>query len=163
MMNVDHLKGFEFHYGRRDCYELMRDFFRDFCQIELRPYARPTEWWKHEGLNMYGQLLPKEGFRQIDYSPTEVRPGDVFLIAVDAQVANHAAIYVGSGHILHHWIGRRSTVDLYRGVWRNNTMAVWRHSRCPDLQKVEAVDLKDLLPPATRARIYEGTPPQLPG
>lgn len=120
-----HLEGREFIHGTEDCYSLVRDFFRDNFGIELTNYARPDDWWA-KGLNLYMDHFHNEGFRLVD-NPKDLQIADVFLCAVRSPVANHAAVYVGEGHILHHFIGRRSNKELYKGIWRNTTVACIRH------------------------------------
>lgn len=145
-LKTEHLIGIPFEHGKDDCYEMLRRFYKDNYGIELRDYARPDNWWE-VGLNLYSDNYAAEGFQVVDVGLREVRVGDVFLMAVRSSVANHCAIYVGDGLILHHFFGRRSCIEHYKGLWRNTTTAIIRHRAVvarPDEEKT--VDLMTLLP-----------------
>ncbi len=54
---------------------------------------------------MYSQLYREAGFELIGTGPGGAglaREGDVLLFRVRSRVANHGAVYFGSGQILHH-------------------------------------------------------------
>lgn len=120
------LLGREFIYGEQDCYSLVRDFFLLNFQLDLPNYARPDEFWKHD-MDMYLERYRKHGFELIDCHPSQYEPADVFLMAINSKVANHAAILVEGGQIIHHLWNRLSTKERYGGIWRNTTVAVLRH------------------------------------
>lgn len=144
-LRYEHLEGLEFKHGKRDCYELVRDFYRENFRLNLRNYARPDNWWDH-GMNLYMDNYRKEGFRLVDCAPHDIRVGDVILMAIHSQVPNHAAIYVGNGKILHHAIGRRSECELYKGLWFNTTVAVIRHPEVnfqPEYTTATIMELRD--------------------
>ena len=126
MPHPDSYCGREFEHGQQDCYSLVRDFYRSEYGLELNDYARPDNWW-NSGLNLYMDNFSKEGFQLLDVLPREWERGDLFLMAIGSAVACHAAIYLGDGKILHHFVGRRSNIEPYRGLWRNQTVAVIRH------------------------------------
>lgn len=149
-----HLVGLNFDHGKRDCYEIARDFFRDNFGIELRPYLRPDDWWNHD-LNLYMEHFSKEGFYLVDEHPTEWRLGDVALIALLSPVANHCGIFVEPNKILHHVWGRLSAVDDYKGIWKNNTVAVIRH-REVDTRKIQQNGkFEDYIPYHLRKKLEE--------
>jgi cell wall-associated NlpC family hydrolase len=153
MIKVDHLVGIPFEHGKDDCYEILRKFFKDNFSLELTNYARPEFWWRH-GLNLYMDNFHAEGFRVADISLSDVRIGDVFLMAIQSEMPCHAAVYVGDGCILHHYYGRLSTVEAYRGIWRDTTTAIIRHKDVPKVvEAAKTVDLMSLLP-QNRQRKY---------
>ena len=152
MLKYEHLQGLEFKHGKQDCYELMRMFYRDNFGIELAPFARPDEWWR-KGMNLYMENLHDQGFRVMDLHPTEWRPGDGFLIAFRSPVANHAAVLVENGNILHHFWGTRSVVEPYKGIWRNNTVAMVRHKDVEYKPDASTLDIRDFLPAKVRDRL----------
>lgn len=141
-----HLEGLHFEHGVQDCYEIQRMFWRDNFGVELPNYARPDKWWDH-GSDLYMEHFSECGFKSIDVLPHEYQPADVFLIAVQAPVANHSAIYLGGELILHHFIGRFSNVERYKGFWRNRTLAVLRHQSLMDWKPSESAH--DLLSEAS--------------
>lgn len=52
-------------------------------------------------------------------------------MAIKTEKPCHAAIYIGDGMILHHFYGKKSVIELYKGLWFNTTVAVYRR---PDVQ-----------------------------
>lgn len=152
MIKYEHLEGLEFIHGSRDCYELLRDLFRDNWNIELPAIARPDEWWAH-GLDLYTDHYRKAGFETIDVHPRDYQVGDVFLMAIKSEVPNHAGVYLGDGMMIHHFYGRRSRAELYKGIWKNTTVMIVRHKDVKiEEEPLDKVDLIDLLPPHLQQR-----------
>ncbi len=154
MLKYDHLLGREFVYGSVDCYGLVRDFYLSNFGITLTDYARPNDFWDH-GMDLYNQNFYAEGFRVLDCHPAEWQAGDCFLMAIKSTVANHAAVLLPGGKIIHHFYGRLSVVEDYKGLWRNTTTAVLRHKDVVIQPETDSVNLKDLLPDAVRERLAE--------
>ena len=126
MIKYEHLLGKQFQLGKNDCYSIIRDFYNDNFGIVLPNFARPTQFWDH-GMNLYMDRFPKLGFKVLHVNPHEYQIGDLFIMSIQSNVANHAAILIEKGMILHHLMNQISTVTPYRGIWRNNTVAVIRH------------------------------------
>lgn len=151
MSRYQHLIGRPFDYSKQDCYDLLRDFYKDVFDIEIPNYARPKNWW-NEGLNLYADLASKIGFYSLDCHPSQYQFGDVVMCAVDSPVANHVGIIVEKGEILHHLWGRLSAVEHYRLLLRNTTVGVYRH-RDVKLEQIETpVNLIDLVPSHIRRK-----------
>lgn len=110
------LVGRAFVHGSHDCYGLIRDWYGR-RGVDLPDFERTDEWWKHGG-DLYMDNFAAAGFEPVT---DEVREGDIFLMQIEAAVANHAAIYIGDGLILHHLYGRLSSRDVYGGYWRDCT------------------------------------------
>jgi cell wall-associated NlpC family hydrolase len=134
-LRYEHLVGLPYS-AERDCYELGRDFFRDNFGIELTPYARPHDW-SADRHDLIRQLHEREGFRMLpDWTAKDIRPADVFCLAIGSSNPNHFAIYVGDNKLLHHLRGRFSSVEPYRDFYRNSTTFLLRHPDVPDLRPV---------------------------
>lgn len=125
MRDLSKYVGREFNFGTTDCYSLVRDFYKNEFDIELRDYARYYGFW-NDNNNLYMDNFRKEGFYLLD-DTDESQFGDVFLIALGCSIASHAAIYVGERKILHHVQDRLSSIDRYMGVYKNCTLARIRH------------------------------------
>ncbi|MFQ0991298.1 C40 family peptidase [Gilliamella apicola] len=119
------LLGREFEHGKTDCLTIVRDAYM-LAGIDLPDYERADDWW-HHGQNLYLDLLPKNGFERVEAE--NLQEGDVILVCLGSETPNHAAIYVGNQHILHHCPDRLSKRDLYGGFWRNYTHSIWRHKQ----------------------------------
>lgn len=160
-MDYQHLLGLEFEQGRNDCYEIVRRLFKDNLNIELTPYARPTDWWIY-GLDLYMDNFMREGFSVVDIPLHELRPYDSFLVSIPdtrckVNVINHAAVYVGEGKILHHLVNRRSEVCLYGGIVKRYTSCIVRHKDVPQIEiPTKSIDLMTLLPEDKRRMLEEG-------
>lgn len=152
-MIIKELEGFEFNLETRNCYTLLRDFYRINYDIHLSDVVSPGRWWD-EGLDLYRELALQEGFSPLHCHPSEYRTGDVVLMAIGASVGNHIAIILPDGKILHHLINQRSSITSYGGLFRNTTVAVYRHrdviGRHPGTQLVQ---FEGLLTPHVRRRL----------
>lgn len=119
------LVGREFQHGVLDCYAIIRDWYKQFLDIELTDYSRRDNWW-HDGVsNLYVENFRQEGF----YSVETAQRGDMILMQIASSVPNHAAVYLGDGLILHHLQGRLSSTDVYGGYFQKVTTHILRHER----------------------------------
>jgi cell wall-associated NlpC family hydrolase len=153
-LRYDHLLGKEFDFGRQDCYSLVRDFYADNYEIRLPNYARPSEFWKH-GMDMYRDRYTKNGFVVLHCHPSEYQEGDVFLMAITSSVANHAAVLVEGGNILHHMWGRLSVVEPYRDLYRNTTVGVFRHRDVVVEKQESRSDIREYLSERLKKKLGE--------
>ena len=119
------LLGREFEHGKTDCLTIVRDAYM-LASIDLPDYVRQDDWW-HNGQNLYLDLLPKNGFKQIESD--NLQEGDLIVVCLGSLTPNHAAIYLGNQQILHHCPNRLSKRDLYGGFWLNYTHSIWRHEQ----------------------------------
>jgi cell wall-associated NlpC family hydrolase len=152
LLRYDHLIGLKFEMGKQDCYAVIRSFYIDNFGITLPNYARPTDF-AERGMEMYRDRYIKNGFRPLDVHPSQYQPGDIFLMSINASVANHAAVLVENGKILHHIVGQLSNVTPYKGLWRNNTVAVFRHKDVVLPVTTSQESLLEHLPAHVRRRI----------
>lgn len=122
------LEGRQFAHGILDCFTLFKDFLLREYNIRVSNYEREDDWWNNGG-DLYSiDRLNAEGFFQITDDP---RRGDIILMNVRSKVANHAAVYLGDGVILHHLHGRLSRKEAYGGYWAERTMHIVRHKDMP--------------------------------
>jgi proteasome lid subunit RPN8/RPN11 len=117
------LYGRTFSHGVLDCYSFIRDYYRQELGTTLPDFARPDEWWL-KGQNLYLEGFAAAGFEKVDGPP---KLHDVLLMRVSAPVPNHGAVYLGSGRIGHHQMGRLSSRDVYGGWYEKVTVATLRH------------------------------------
>lgn len=117
------LVGRQFQHGVLDCFAIVRDWYAHERKITLRDFDRSDDWW-HKGQNLYMDNFAIAGFVET----TELSPGAVILMQIQAPVANHAAIYLGDDTILHHLHGRLSSRDIYGGYYRRVTVKVLRYA-----------------------------------
>ena len=132
-LSYDHLLSKQPVMGETDCLSLFRQFYADNFGIHIKNYARPKDWDASK-LDLTRQFYEAEGFEMItDWKIKDLRPGDVLCMAIGASNANHFAIYIGDGDIVHHPSGRLSTREPLRDFWRSLTCYILRHPDVPDL------------------------------
>lgn len=154
-LKYDHLEGLEFDMEKQNCFTIIRQFYKDNFDIELSDYACPTNWWNGE-LDLYMRLAPAEGFTAIHTPPREWKGGDIIIMAIGSSTGNHSAVVLDNGNILHHLVGQRSAVTPYGGMFRNTTVATFRHKDLWDRQPEEVlVDIKGYLPPHVLRRLEQ--------
>lgn len=111
-------------HGVLDCYSFVRDFYKQEYNLELRDYERPEEWWD-KGLDLYMEHYHEEGFYPIEAKL--LMPGDLILMNIASDKANHGAIYLGDNMMAHHLYQRLSSRDIYGGYYRKHTALCLRH------------------------------------
>lgn len=122
------LQGRQFAHGILDCYTLFKDFLLREYGIRMNNYEREDDWWD-KGQDLYSiDRLNAEGLFQIKDDP---RRGDIILMNIRSKVANHAAVYLGDGQMLHHLHGKLSRNEPYGGMWAERTMLIVRHKDMP--------------------------------
>lgn len=129
-------EGRTFHHGVLDCYTLLQDWYRREPDLgfELPDIDRDDDWWKPKldgqgcivepAQDLYMQHFAAAGFVRVQGQPQR---HDVILMQVKSDRANHGAIYLGDGTMLHHLAGRLSERTVYGGYWLQHTMALLRH------------------------------------
>lgn len=128
-----HLRGRVFEYGKADCGALIRDAFM-LMGIDLPDNTRGDidDDAEHEYLRKHFERV---GFVRIS---DDLRGGDVILTSYGGH-ANHAALYLGNGQILHHAYNQLSRCEPFNQWWSERVHSVWRYPLFePDmLQAVE--------------------------
>ena len=105
------LLGREWVWGVTDCWSLVRDWYREEKQIELKDYQRsmtPEEFLKNP---LFEEYATQTGFRELE--PNEaLQEGDVLLMSILHPTLNHVAIFLGD-MVLHHLADRLSCREPY--------------------------------------------------
>lgn len=146
-LKYEHLAGKQFTgIGKQDCFDLCRHFFRDNFDIEIPNFSRPNDW-DADKLDLIPVLGPRAGFVKLDeWTIKSLRPADVLCLAIGTRKANHFAINLGNGDILHHLHLRFSETAPFSDMYRKRIAYVLRHPDVPDLRPVYPdVTVKDLL------------------
>lgn len=133
------LLGRQFAHGVLDCYSLVRDWYKRERGIELADFARADGWWEagRQG-DLYMDHYAEAGFRPLAVGE-KIAAGDVILMQVRSDRANHAGVFLGAQGLaeapglfpvpdamLHHLYGRQSERVVYGGYWREATRLVLR-------------------------------------
>lgn len=148
-----HLLGQPYIDGEQDCYGLIRSYYRDVYEIEIKNWARPIDAFR-SGMDLLGGRLSDEGFELTQDSLDRLHVGDLLLIAIGCKVANHTAVYVGNNYILHHLADKPSSEDTFSGAWKQRVLSAVRHPFVTEANAkgMESADLLQLLPEHVKLR-----------
>ena len=116
-------------YGVNDCFTLARDYYKNELGISIdfraEGYPEITDW-QTKGFNMLLDNYKSADFVRVSQDDAQI--GDLFLIQMSVSATDHIAIYVGDDKILHHCMGRLSSIDVYGGgYWQKHTTTCLRH------------------------------------
>lgn len=104
------LEGRPYVFGILDCRTLHRDYHRDVLGIVVPDFDYPDKWWK-KGKDLFQKHYKEAGFVEVG----TLQKHDTLLIQIPpSPVANHCAIYLGDGQILHHLGDRLSKREPYQ-------------------------------------------------
>ena len=121
--NIPPLLGRTFENNKQDCRNIILDCYM-LAGAELPDKSvYDFDWFKRE--NLYEEGLARCGFEKLAHDEPP-QTGDVILIQVGAEVANHAGVYLGDQLLLHHSEGRLSARVPYDGFWLKQTHSIWR-------------------------------------
>jgi proteasome lid subunit RPN8/RPN11 len=125
------LSGRDFVYGVEDCWQCVADWFAQEKSLFLPWFPRPPDgWWEEAGPSPYIEAATAYGFtvRTVDEAGfSSLKAGDVLLMQIAGKRANHAAVYVGGGYILHHLYGCLSVTELLDEGYQRRTTHIGRH------------------------------------
>lgn len=134
------LLGRPFAHGILDCYSLVRDWYARQRGVVLPDFQRADGWWEpgKEG-DLYMDHYAEAGFRPLT-AGERIAPGDVVLMQIRSDRANHAGVFMGAEPLaeepglfpvpdamLQHLYGRDSERVVYGGYWREATRLVLRY------------------------------------
>jgi proteasome lid subunit RPN8/RPN11 len=105
-------QGRKYIWGFNDCYGLIRDFYKKEKNFLLPDYVR-DESFRANNFDIIIEEI-NEFFEKID----DFKFGDLFVFSQRGN-AKHLAIYYGDGKILHHPIGKLSTVEEIGSLGEN--------------------------------------------
>ena len=108
--NPTPLLGREFVWGVTDCFNLVRDYFKEQCGITLRNRPRRWWWW-NEGDNLFEADFEEWGFTRI--SPEEADINDVCFFKSDSAVINHLGIISGQNEMMQQGLGSLSRISRF--------------------------------------------------
>jgi cell wall-associated NlpC family hydrolase len=128
MFEYQQLLGRRFTMGEKDCFSLVIDFFKINFDIDIKNYARPTDW-NSDVIDIIGLAHPHEGFEKVLDWEKNLQPADVLCMALGTSVPNHYAVNLGGNEILHHLYQGKSLVEPLRGAYRKSTCYVLRHKQ----------------------------------
>lgn len=123
MANYQSLIGLDWNDQGRDCYTMVRDYFR-LCGVELADYARPDDL--ETTPSIYLREAVALGFERVEFE--QRKPGDVAIMKLGTAEPMHAAIFVEPWRILHHMRNRPSAVEWLSSYYVGSIAMVYRYA-----------------------------------
>lgn len=156
MLNLEGLEHREFAAGSTDCLGLVRDLYKLNFGIEMRNYARPSDW-DADKLDLINAVYQREGFEKLSHwSVGDLRPGDILCMCVGSSNVNHMGVYVGDNQFIHHLRGNLSSRGPLETRWLHYTAFLLRHPDVPDLRpEMREITIEELL--SDRYKIETGS------
>ena len=119
------LLGRQWVWGITDCWSLVRDWYKENKNIELRDWDRPTTPEEFLKNPLFEQCAWRTGFRKLRYDE-RLENGDVLAMAILGNGLNHVAIFI-NGDVLHHLTDRLSCIEPYSEWLQKCTGARYRY------------------------------------
>tara|TARA_R100000234_G_scaffold108241_1_gene79596 strand:- start:37 stop:621 length:585 start_codon:yes stop_codon:yes gene_type:complete len=98
-------------WGVSDCWSLVRRYYKEKLNIELRDWERPTTPEEFINDPMFERCAEATGFRELK-SDENLKNGDLLFMSILANGLNHVAIFL-DGDVLHHLTDRLSCKEPY--------------------------------------------------
>jgi len=105
------LLGRQWVWGVTDCYSLVRDWYKQERNIELRDYERSMNPEEFSEDPLFESYAWRTGFRELRYGE-QLKKGDLLLMSIMSPNLNHVGIFLGD-MVLHHLTGRLSCREPY--------------------------------------------------
>ncbi len=98
-------------WGVTDCWSLVRDWYKEEKNIELKDWDRPTTPEEFIKNPLFESCAWRTGFRQLRPDEKLIN-GDTLLMSIGSTGLNHVAIFL-DGDVLHHLTDRLSCREPY--------------------------------------------------
>ncbi|WP_439259479.1 C40 family peptidase [Lonepinella sp. BR2930] len=128
--HIPPLLGRQFENNKQDCRNILLDSYMLAGADFPDDVHYAFDWF--ESSNLYEENLLRFGFKQVEWDKP-IQLGDIVLLQIGADVANHAGIYLGDNLMLHHSTGRLSARVPYDGFWLKSTHSIWRFQQWQQL------------------------------
>ena len=121
------LIGREWVWSLTDCWALVRDWYKEEWDLDVRDWDRPLTAEEFEEAPLFDSCWAATGFRELG-TTEQLNPGDLLLMRLGNKGLDHCGVYLGDQQILQHLRGRLSSRDLYNGYWIQCTGRRLRHA-----------------------------------
>lgn len=115
--------GIPFKWRENDCLSLVRKFYKEEFNIELKDTNRDKNWYS-ENPNKITDNVNLFDFKEVN----NLKYGDVIAIKGNIKMApSHLMIYLKNDQILHQRINTYSTIEIYDDFLKKITSNIFRH------------------------------------
>lgn len=123
--NLKPLIGREYIFGSQDCFEASKDYYKEYCGINLRSRDAFENYWWERGLDYFNeQFLRDWGFQKLDNLPQKY---DLLLFTINSPVANHCGVTLENNVFFHHASNRLSCRENLNSFWMKHLTGVYRY------------------------------------
>ena len=105
------LLGRQWVWGVTDCWSLVRDWYKENKNINLRDWERPLTPQEFNDKPLFEQCANDTNFRELE-SNERLLDGDVLLMSIMYPTLNHVALFF-QGDVIHHLTDRLSCREPY--------------------------------------------------
>ncbi len=119
------LLGRQWVWGLTDCWALVRDWYKEVKNIELKDWDRPITPEKFYENPLFEECAETTGFKKLKYDEA-LQNGDVLAMSILGKGLNHVAIFI-DGDVLHHLTDRLSCIEPYSEWLQKCTGARYRY------------------------------------
>tara|TARA_A100001515_G_scaffold127848_1_gene113747 strand:+ start:814 stop:1515 length:702 start_codon:yes stop_codon:yes gene_type:complete len=105
------LLGRQWVWGVTDCWSLVRDWYKENKNINLKDWDRPLTPQEFNDNPLFEQCANDTNFRELD-SNEKLENGDVLLMSIMYPTLNHVALFF-QGDVIHHLTDRLSCREPY--------------------------------------------------
>jgi proteasome lid subunit RPN8/RPN11 len=111
-----------------DCWAIIHDYYKQVLGVTLPLFPRTS------GEKVWAASIPTYLEELGIIRVTVPQKHDIIVMCVSSSIPNHAAIYLGDGHMLHQRANDYSRRDVYGGFWKRSTVMILRFT---DLEKLK--------------------------
>ena len=105
------LLGRQWVWGVTDCWSLVRDWYKENKNINLRDWKRPLTPQEFNDKPLFEQCADDTNFRELQNNE-RLEDGDVLLMSIMYPTLNHVALFF-QGDVIHHLTDRLSCREPY--------------------------------------------------
>jgi proteasome lid subunit RPN8/RPN11 len=120
------LMGREYEFGYLDCFEAVRDWYKQELKLDVpKRDAYEDDWWL-KGLDYFNvPYIISWGFTPVEKK--DIQKGDLLVFAVGSIVGNHCGVYLGHEIFYHHAHQRLSCRENIQPFWQKYLIGVFRY------------------------------------
>ena len=121
-VNYKTLSGRLYEFGKQDCFEAVRDWYKAH-NVHIAPRGNwLDDWW------LYGHDYMKDAELNWPFIPVDtLQYGDLLTFATDTDVENHIGVYVDKDCFFHHAVNRISCKENLYPFWVKHLKKVYRY------------------------------------
>lgn len=119
------LYGRSYEFGKYDCFEAARDYYKSIGWDSISPRALfEDDWWEKDLDYFTEEVIKNWNFKKVEGN---LEPNDFLVFRIWAPVNNHCGVYLGDDIFYHHAINRLSCRENLYPRWKKHITGVYRY------------------------------------